>query len=163
MGDHAAKGVGIRTFAIGVPGSEGARTALSRIAKSGGTAIDGCDVQSGNCHFDMTMVADLGQSLAKALSQIAGQAVSCELDVPRPKDGDLDLDLLNVVYSPGAGGEPKLVYQDPRVACDAGANGWQFSEDKTRIRLCGQSCAAVRADVGARVDVVIGCPVQGPD
>src|SRR5262249_22104096 len=91
-----ADGVGIRTFAIGVPGSEAARTALSRIAKNGGTAIDGCDAQKGNCHFDMTMVPDLGQSLAKALSQIAGQAVSCEFDVPRPEKGALDLGLLNV-------------------------------------------------------------------
>lgn len=158
----AARGVGIRTFAIGVPGSERSRSVLSGMAKNGGTAIDGCDVQQGNCHFDMTMVADLGPSLARALTQIAGQTVSCELDVPRPMMGQVDVGLLNVVYSPSSGAEPKVVFQDTRAPCDAGADGWQLTADDTRIRLCGASCDTVRTDPGARVDVVIGCPVQGP-
>jgi hypothetical protein len=54
-------GSGIRTFVVGVPGSEPARTVLSSIAKQGGTAADGCDPQLGNCHFDMTMAKDLVQ------------------------------------------------------------------------------------------------------
>lgn len=158
----AAAGVGIRTFAIGVPGSERSRVALSGIAKNGGTAIDGCDVQQGNCHFDMTMVPDLGPSLARALTQIAGQTVSCELDVPQPMMGQVDVGLLNVVYSPSSGEEPQVVFQDTRAPCDAGADGWQLTAGNARIRLCGKSCETVRSDPGARVDVVIGCPVQGP-
>ena len=50
-----------------------------------------------------------------------------------------------------------------RMPCDAGADGWQYSEDMTKIRLCGAMCQRVREDQGGRVDVVIGCPSQGPD
>jgi hypothetical protein len=47
----AAPGVGIRTFVIGAPGSEPARTVLSTLAQRGGTGAPGCDPQLGNCHF----------------------------------------------------------------------------------------------------------------
>jgi hypothetical protein len=159
----AGPGVGIRTFVIGVPGSEPSRVDLSRIAQNGGTAPEGCDVSSGNCHFDMTSVPDLAPALAEALSQITERAVSCEFDVPRPESGELDLDLVNVVYTPGDGSGPRLVYQDTRVACDSGANGWQLTAGDSRIRLCGEACTAIRADTGAKVDVVIGCPVRAPE
>jgi hypothetical protein len=159
----AGVGVRIRTFAIGVPGSEAARSALSQIAIGGGTALEGCDLAEGNCHFDMTSVPDLATSLADALVQIADRAITCEIDVPQPASGEQDLDLLNVVYSPADGSPPELVFKDTRAPCDAGADGWQLAEGNTRIRLCGRSCERIRADVGARVDVVIGCPAQGPD
>jgi hypothetical protein len=155
----AGPGVGIRTFVVGVPGSEPARTVLSQIAKQGGTAPDGCDPQQGNCHFDMTMVADLGAALSAALAKIAGQAVTCELTVPKPDHGELDVKLVNVVYAPGGGGAPVLLRQDTRAPCEAGANGWQYADGNSKIRLCGDICNTVRSDAGARVDVVLGCPV----
>jgi Mg-chelatase subunit ChlD len=158
----ASPGAAIRTFVIGVPGSESARSALSRIAKNGGTAPDGCDVQQGNCHFDMTMVADLGQALSKALTQIAGQTLSCEVELPAPEQGTLDLKLINVVYTPHGGSDAILLYQDNHAGCDQGADGWQYAADNTKIRLCGPTCDNVRADPNARVEVVLGCPVQGP-
>jgi hypothetical protein len=157
----AAAGVGIKTFVIGVPGSEPARTALSRIAKNGGTAPADCDVAKGNCHFDMTAVSDLGAALADTLMQIGGKTLSCELDLPAPEDGELDLDLVNVVYSP-ADGAPRLFYQDTKSACDGGADGWQYTADRSKIRLCGAACETARADVGGRIDVVLGCPAEGP-
>ena len=158
----AASGVGIKTFVIGVPGSEPARSALSRIAKNGGTAPADCDVDKGNCHFDMTAVPDLGAALADTLMQIGGQTLSCELDLPAPEDGELDLDLVNVVYSPAGDVEPRLFYQDTASPCDAGADGWQYTADNTKIRLCGPACETARADMGGRIDVVLGCPAQGP-
>jgi hypothetical protein len=78
-------------------------------------------------------------------------------------DTVLDLERVNVVYSPGDGSDAKLIVQDTRNACDAGADGWQYSDDQTKIRLCGSICETVRTDAGSRVDVVIGCPVQGPE
>jgi hypothetical protein len=155
----AGQGVGIRTFVIGVPGSEPSRIVLSQIAKLGGTAPDGCDPQKGNCHFDMTMVQDLGTALSSALAKIGGQAVSCELNVPTPDHGDLDPSLVNVVYTPSGGKAPMVVRQDANAACDASANGWQYADAMNKkIRLCGDICDAVRSDAGARVDVVLGCP-----
>ena len=154
----AGRGVGIRTFVVGVPGSEPARTVLSQIAKQGGTAPSDCDPQRGNCHFDMTMVPDLGAALSGALAQIAGQAVSCELNVPKPDQGELDLSLVNVVYTPSGGREPVLVKKDDRKPCES-SNGWRYIDDNTKIQLCGAVCEGVRSDSGARVDVVLGCPV----
>jgi hypothetical protein len=156
----AGPGVGIRTFVIGVPGSEPARSVLSQIAKQGGTAKEGCDATQGNCHFDMTMVADLGAALSTALTAISGQAISCELGLPQPMQGVLDLKLVNVVYSPSDGSGPRVLPQDAHAPCDAGANGWQYADGNQKIKLCGQTCDVVRGDASARVDVVLGCPAQ---
>jgi hypothetical protein len=97
--------------------------------------------------------------LSAALAKIAGQAVSCELDVPKPDMGALDPSLVNVVYSPGGGGSPRLVRQDAGKPCESGANGWQYGDQlDSKIKLCGPVCSIVKADSGARVDVVLGCP-----
>jgi Mg-chelatase subunit ChlD len=155
----ASEGVGIRTFAVGVPGSEPARVVLSELAVNGGTAADGCDAAQGDCHFDMTTTDDLAKSLSEALAKIAGRAVACELPLPKPESGTLDVDAVNVVYTPGSGAaDAKIIARDTRLPCDAGADGWQYTEDNAKIRLCGASCDSVRDDMGARVDVVLGCP-----
>jgi hypothetical protein len=161
VGLAASPGSDIRTFAIGAPGSEGARTALSEIALKGGTAPPGCDPKQGNCHFDMTQQSDFSASLVRALGAIAGQAVSCELPVPAAEHGKLDPSLVNVVYSSGDASSAHVVPQDMRTGCDS-AQGWQYSGDSTRIKLCGSICDDVRSNSKARVDVILGCPVVGP-
>jgi hypothetical protein len=78
-GTPAAFQAGIRTWVIGAPGSENARSMLSQIAKAGGTAKAGCDVgnspTTGNCHYDMTQ-GDFATTFAKALQEILS-AVTC--------------------------------------------------------------------------------------
>ncbi|MDH5671309.1 MAG: VWA domain-containing protein [Myxococcales bacterium] len=155
-------GVNIRTFVIGAPGSEGARTVLSRMASAGETALDGCDPEAGNCHFDMTTEEDFATALESALVEIAGRALTCELSMPKPKGGEVDLGLVNVVYSPGSGSTLRVIGRDDSLPCDAGANGWQYADDNKTIRLCGHSCNTVKVDPRARVDVVLGCPSQRP-
>jgi hypothetical protein len=160
VGKAAGADVGIRTFVVGVPGSEPSRTVLSQIALKGQTAANGCDPELGDCHFDMTTVTDLATALSEALAKIAGQAIACELPVPQPASGMLDTEAVNVVYTPGTGAaNATIVARDTAMPCDAGANGWQYTEDNAKIRLCGAICDTVRSDVGARVDVVLGCPV----
>lgn len=159
----AGPGVGIKTFVIGAPGSEPARSVLSAIAENGGTAPAGCDVAKGNCHFDMTTQTKFDAALADALFKISGRALSCELPVPSVKHMPIDPDLVNVVYSPADGSKPELLFKDDRP-CEGGADGWQYSADDMRkIRLCGHTCERVRGDRGARVDVVLGCPVHPPE
>ncbi|HMI91453.1 MAG TPA: VWA domain-containing protein, partial [Polyangiales bacterium] len=103
----ASEGVGIKTFVIGVPGSEGARNVLSAIAQVGGTAPDSCEVSKGDCHFDMTQRERFGDGLRETLTEIAGRALSCELPLPDPgASGPLELERLNVIYSPADGSEP---------------------------------------------------------
>jgi hypothetical protein len=160
----AGPGVNIKTFVIGAPGSEPARNTLSAIAKNGGTAPEGCEVTAGNCHFDATKQTKFDQALADALSQIAGRtALSCELQVPKPGGMAIDPKLVNVVYSPADKSAPSLILKDDRAGCDSGADGWQYADDMRKIRLCGPACTRVRDDHGARVDVVLGCPVVVPE
>jgi hypothetical protein len=71
--------MGIETWVIGAPGSEGARSMLSHLAKAGGTARPNCMVgttaSTGNCHFDMTQ-GDFATSFQMALATILS-AVEC--------------------------------------------------------------------------------------
>lgn len=157
----AGEGVGIKTFVIGVPGSEPARSMLSELASVGGTARPSCDVVRGDCHFDMTQLQAFGAALEDALGEIAGRRLDCELSLPSPEEGELDPDLVNVVHSPASGAAPRVIPQDTRAPCDDGADGWQYTADGARIRLCGATCEQLRADRGARLDVVVGCPVRG--
>jgi len=158
----AGQGADIRTFVIGAPGSEPARTVLSQIAVAGGTAAAGCEVAQGNCHFDMTQRPDFAEALSQALAEIVGQALVCSLPVPVSADGTTDLTRVNVIYTP-PNAPARVVPQDPNRDCAAGASGWQYAQDNREIRLCGAVCDEVRGGRSGRLDVVLGCPVQGPD
>ena len=158
----AGVGANIRTFVVGVPGSEAARSVLSQIAERGGTAAAECDVNAGDCHFDMTRTPELGPALQRGLQQIAGQTLTCELTIPKSKSGPVDLGLVNVVFTPTQD-QARVLPQDDHAPCDAGADGWQYNAARDRIRLCGETCTQVRTDRGARIDVVLGCPIVGPD
>jgi hypothetical protein len=98
--------------------------------------------------------------LQEALGEIAGRALSCELPLPDPGGGTIELERMNVIYSPADGSAPSVIQQDARHACSAGADGWQYAEGAAKILLCGPTCDRVRADRGGRLDVVLGCPVQ---
>jgi hypothetical protein len=157
-----ARDANIKTFVVGVPGSEGARGFLSQLAFLGGTARDPNCIHdgspAGNCHFDLTAEADLAGVLQTTLGKIGGKALGCEFKTPPGGNG-----LVNVQFS-RAGGEPVCFPQDP-APCEAGSNGWQFAkdpagnDDTTRVVLCGAACEAVKADPTTRVDVVLGCPI----
>ncbi len=154
----------IRTFVIGAPGSEAARGLLSRIAFEGGTArSEDCehediDASTGDCHFDMTGSRDFGAELADALAQItATEVISCTLAVPTsPGGGEVDLDKVNITFTPESG-EPLDILNDSTSACAEGADGWQYSEDRKQIVLCGEACSRVRATRG-ELRIVLGCP-----
>jgi hypothetical protein len=155
----AAPGVGIRTFVIGVPGSEADSRTLSRIAMAGGTARAKCDPDK-NCHFDVSSGGDFSASLRQALQSIVGQSLSCDLPVPSAGAGDLNS--LNVLFKP-TNQKRKLVRQDTTKPCDGGAEGWQYAEHNSRIRLCGDICNEVKSDPDGQLAVVLGCPIQGPE
>jgi hypothetical protein len=164
-----ALGVNIRTFIVGTPGSGDARGLLSHMAWLGGTVRDpGCDHTSANpspgteCHFDMTRTTDFAADLASAMQRIAGRsAMTCEFDVPTAPDGvTLDTGAVNVDYLPGGSTDPAdrvLLYRDDSLPCDEGADGWQYLDGSSKIRLCGPTCEGVRADATAHVIVSVGC------
>jgi Mg-chelatase subunit ChlD len=155
----------IRTFVIGAPGSENARSLLSQMAFAGGTARSGgcnhSDAQpdEGDCHFDMTTSADFAADLDAALQEISRTKVlSCEFEVPEnPDGGGVDLAKVNVTFQPGDGGMVEEIVKDTSAECDEAA-GWQYSDDSSKIVLCGEVCDRVQADAEGQVRIVLGCP-----
>jgi hypothetical protein len=149
--------LGVKTFVIGSPGSEGARDSLSRMAEAGGTGTAGCSHAGPQyCHFDMTDAQDFAAALASALGQIAGLALSCSYEIPPPPSGgELDRSKVNVLFTP-AGGEPELITQSPGQTCD---DGWQYSPDQAQVLLCGETCARVRGANGS-LNLQFGCATR---
>jgi hypothetical protein len=153
---EAAKSLslGVRTFVIGSPGSEGARENLSRMAEAGGTATPGCShTGPAYCHFDMTEAQDFATALAQALGQIAGLALSCSYAIPLPPNGaQLDPAKVNVLFSP-AGAREEVILRSPGNTC---SDGWQYSPDGTQVLLCGNTCERVREGNGS-LKLEFGC------
>ncbi len=86
--------------------------------------------------------------------------VACELPVPEPTaGGEIDYAKVNVKVSPPTGKSEDIV-QDASKACDKGANGWQYNDDRSRILLCGTACEAARADANTKVTVEFGCATR---
>ena len=156
---EAAKALaaGVRTFVIGSPGSEGARESLSRMAEAGGTSRVPCSHAGPDfCHFDMTRETDLGSGLDAALQAISGLALSCSYDIPAPPLGAvLDPAKVNLLFTP-SDGPVELVGQSPGSSC---SEGWQYSDDGTRIVLCGSTCERVRSSQGS-LNLQFGCATQ---
>jgi len=159
-----ARDFDIRTFVIGAPGSESARSLLSQIAWEGGTATSpDCDHSGsapdvGDCHFDMTTSTDFAKDLNDALQKISrSKVLACDYDVPtNPDGGGVDRSKVNVTFKPG-GGKPETIGLDDSTSCDA-ANGWQYSADGSKIELCGAACDRVQADPEGEVRIQLGCP-----
>ena len=152
----AAQSVNIRTFVIGVPGSEDARALLSQMAFEGGTASNPSCVHDpappnvGDCHFDMTQTNDFSTDLAAALDQISGSVLTCEFDIPSGGGAEVDLGNVNVRVN------GTIVPKD-EADCATSAEGWQYAASNTKIVLCGQPCADAVAP-NAEVSIVLGCP-----
>ena len=163
--DVGASDIPIGTFVIGSPGSEqtvsgkDARPWLSEAAQLGGTAPVDCDNNGpAYCHFDLTDPdVDFAQGLNSALAQILGQVVACDYSPPEPPPG-LDLDLSEVGIKFIDGNEDQYVVPNVQKAdCGDGVQGWYWNGDKTKIRLCADTCTLVRSDAQAGIQVLYGC------
>jgi hypothetical protein len=145
---------GVKTFVIGSPGSEGARRALSEMAEAGGTAAANCSHNGPTyCHFDMTEEQDFAAALTEALGTISGLALSCAYDIPEPNGGQvLDPSKVNVLFTP-PGADTELILQDASGNCN---EGWQYSDDASRVLLCGSTCDRVRGSEGT-LTLEFGC------
>jgi hypothetical protein len=108
----------------------------------------------------MTSTQDFAAALGSALGSISGAALGCEFAVPQTGVA-VSKGSVNVQYRPSKA-DPVCFKYDDRV-CEGAADGWQFakksdgSSDLSRVVICGKACEQVRADAGARVDVVLGC------
>jgi hypothetical protein len=94
--------------------------------------------------------------ILEEIGRATREAVSCEIAIPEPPPGaTLDVQRINVQVT--ASGSPFVVPQDSTHPCASGANGWQFSEDKKKIVLCGDACALVKSNQATKFNVGFGC------
>jgi hypothetical protein len=163
----AARQAGVRTFIIGSPGSESVngvdvRPWLALAAVEGGTASEGCSVlpaMNGGatdwCHIDLSQGSDFAGALNAALARILGLITSCTFDVPTTAPGGqvVQRDEVNVIYTPGSGGDEVLVGRDDSPDCQ---NGWQF-DSEGRVVLCPATCATAQDDPSGKIELLFGC------
>lgn len=165
---------GIRTFAIGAPGSEDARLFLSQLAHAGGTdAYAGCHHQNEkkvpDCHLDMTQSLDFQADLSRVLDEITRtKALTCEFEVPRSPDGDrVDLNEVNVTLvetmDAGVSRLPIGRHEGAVGSCEGKQDGWTYSSDRKHILVCGSDCETVKASSESQVQIVLGCRTLGRD
>jgi hypothetical protein len=136
---------GIATYAVGLAGSNVDH--MNLIAQAGGTK-----------QAFFIGAGDVGAALLAALKQIEGEQIACDLAIPAPPKGALDPGKVNVVYVPGDGSSPVTIGRVEGPAfCTHG--GWYFDDASapTKVLLCDSTCSAVRTDVVAKLEIVLGC------
>jgi len=132
--DALAK-AGIKTYVIGMPGSEHYADLLDRVAVTGQTA------RAGSPRY--YAVADVAQ-LSAAVRQIGVEvAASCliELDQPPPDPARVN------------------VYFDTTLLRSGPENGWVWISDRA-LELRGSACADLKSGNIQQVQVVSGCPTM---
>lgn len=138
----------IKTYVIGVGDN---LTNLNLIAQSGGTTKATL--------VSSTNPTQTATDFQNALDKIRGDAVSCNVALPKPPDGKtLDINAVNVVATIG-GKEDVLTYNKD---CNGGT-GWHYDDANApkEVQLCAGSCQAVRADAGGKLAITFGCATKG--
>ena len=139
----------IPTFVIGVGLSQDALQEISTAAGTGMPVV----VNVGN---PATTRADI----VAALNKIRGQQISCEFALPPPPAGmALDVDKVNVLYTPSSSAQTALTYVKD---CTGGA-GWRYDDvsNPTKVILCATTCGIIQKDKGAGIDILFGCQTRG--
>lgn len=142
-GEAFAAANGIRTYVLALgPNLDD----LDRVAEAGGT----------EAAFRVDTTQDVTAQLTDALASIRSDVtVECTYTIPEPPVGqELDYGRVNVRYTTSSGTAVDIGRDPSPTAC---TQGWQYSADGAQIQLCGDTCAMVQADPGARVDVLFGC------
>jgi hypothetical protein len=129
---QSLRDAGIRTFVVGMPGSEPYEQLLNTMAEIGGTARGGTSK-----YYPVADTDALEQSLTAIAASVA---ISCDipLDYEPP-----DPDFVNVYF------DGKLVEYDPEA-------GWEWS-DEGHVVLRGAACAELSAGDVLEVQIMAGC------
>lgn len=124
---------GIRTFVVGVPGSDAYRELMNSFAQAGETARDD-EVR----YFDVRAVDELSESLAEIGAETSlGCSVELEHELVAPE-------LLNVYF------DAELVPMDAN-------QGWTLS-GTTEVTFHGAACQQIEAGQVAQMHLISGCP-----
>jgi hypothetical protein len=157
--EGATGAVPVSTYVIGVLSAqelaEDGQQLIDLLAKSGGT----------NKAFliDPTK-SDVEKQFLLALNTIRGAVVSCDFPIPTPTMGSVDYGLLNVEYTASGAPGPTVLPRASGLADCGDDPGWTLDVQPdqgtpTKLTLCPASCAVVQADLNAKVETRLGCPV----
>jgi hypothetical protein len=129
---RALADAGIKTFVVGMRGSEPYERLLNQMAEAGGTALTG-DTE----YYPVTDANALAESL---IGIAASVAISCDipLDYEPP-----DRDFVNVYF------DGVLVEYDPEA-------GWEWTDDG-QVAIRGAACEQLMAGDVLEVQVLAGC------
>jgi hypothetical protein len=134
---------------------------LGALAKAGGTGPANCnptETTSGAtdfCYFQVDPTTGTASTLQKAfedaINAIRGSVISCTFSLQNTGAGMLDPTKVNVTV------DGNTVAQDP-------TNGWSYDDPTkpTKIVFNGTSCADLKKDPNADVEIVIGCETVKP-
>lgn len=139
----------VKTFVIGVPGSDLVKTPLSQIAEAGTTCQPGgTNAGPKYCHFDMTDPRlNLSDELIKAFKLIFTSVFSCDFDMPPAPTGKrFNFSKIKVWWETVADPSPHLI---PRADKDVCGVGWfgtpPAPADTVKISLCPDICEQLKA------------------
>lgn len=135
----------VATFVIGLPGAD--QSFANLVASAGGTesAI-------------LISTANVQGEFQDALSKVRGQALPCDYAIPeKVKGGEIDPTDVNVLLT-FAGQETATLPQNK--SCNG--KGWHYDNaaNPTKILLCPDSCAAVKEDFNAKIQILLGCKTE---
>jgi hypothetical protein len=96
-----------------------------------------------------------------AIGQVKNQALGCEYILPKPPSGQtLDVNAVNVNYTPGGAGPQTLLYSKD---C-SNPNGWHYDNASApqHVEMCPGICDVITKDTGTgKLDVIFGCKTAG--
>lgn len=141
-----AQGDRIPTYVVGLSGADA--MLLDEVARQGGTARAA----------EVVADADAQGATVQALLAAEADALRCERRMPVFERAKIDVSTLRVRVTSGAGANRVFGPLEPD-ACAAGEAGFRFDRplDPARIELCGEACAAVKADAKAKITFDVGC------
>jgi hypothetical protein len=127
---------GIKTYVIGLPGSEAYQSVLNRFATAGGTARTQT-LSTDPLYYPVADVAELTQALKGIAVAIS---ISCTVKLERAPD---DWSYVNVYF------DNKLLAMDPD-------HGWRQVDSDT-LEIVGTSCSDLLSGDVFQVQITVGC------
>jgi hypothetical protein len=163
---------GIRTYVVGIPGSAPYANLLNELATAGGTARAGMST----AYYDVEHIGELDDVLATIGATVT---LSCQVHLanqpPDPGLVNVYLDGQLIKHGPNgwlwAGSDVDASAGDATTAVDAidessapaeAGPSAEASVPFTEVDLVGEACAMLESGKYRRLQVVFGCPTNGP-
>lgn len=135
----ALKSAGVKTFVIGIPGTEAYKTYLDQFAERGGMMSTGATK-----YYSVSAEGGVA-GLTSVFSLITGELItSCRISLDKAAP---DPSRVNV-------------YVDDSVVPQGGTDGWEYdnSTDPPSITIKGKTCESVKTKGAKVISVSYGCP-----